>query len=132
MPDPVEEFVLIEDFHAEHSCTDPHELLLGKDGIFTGDVLFLGGPAEPPAMTGTLLVLLPSGVLHAAYPAGDPSGKAVGRVQFLSAPGVCSVFDAFRRPQCLFFIGVSLAWTIMSIIPLHENSMAYPVKDKNK
>ena len=32
---------------------------------------------------------------------------------------LCSVFDAFRRPQCLFFIGMSFALTIMGIICKH-------------
>lgn len=90
VPDAVEKFVLVKGVHAEHPCTDPHELLLGKNGIFAGRVLFLGGPAEPSVVTRILLVLPPPGIWHAAYPAGDPSGKAVGRVQLLSAPGVLS------------------------------------------
>ena len=103
VPDPVEKYILIKGFHAKHPCADLHKLLLSKDGIFTGDVLFLGSPAEPSAVTCALLVLPPPGIWHAAYPAGYPSGKAVGRVQLLSAPGVLFLHQipGFPVDDCL-------------------------------
>ena len=88
VPDAVEKFVLVKGVHAEHPCADLHELLLGKNGIFAGRVLFLGSPAEPSVVTRILLVLPPAGIWHAAQAAGNHSGKAIGRIQLLPAPFV--------------------------------------------